>query len=108
MGRFFMTTIGSTAGEIEREIQYITQNFPEIRNIYGFGSFFRNQSFHDIDLLFVLSINDGSILRTSNKIRSLLSDLSSKLGVTLHPLILTEREFAEAPLRDMQEIVSLS
>jgi predicted nucleotidyltransferase len=93
---------------MEWEIRSILQKLPEIQGVYGFGSFFRGQFFNDIDLLFVLRCNDEALLAASKEIRFLISDTSRKLGVTLHPLILTEREIEESPLRDMHELTPLS
>ncbi|WP_281841546.1 hypothetical protein [Sinisalibacter aestuarii] len=103
-----MTTIGFILGKVKVEIRSILQKRPEIQEVYGFGSFFRNQSFNDIDLLFVLRGDNVSLLVASKEIRSLIFDTSRKLGITLDPLILTERELEESPLRDMHELRLLS
>ncbi|GAB5471475.1 MAG: hypothetical protein Kilf2KO_45050 [Rhodospirillales bacterium] len=108
MERCIVMTAGCTVVKMKREIQFIIQELPDIKEVYGFGSFFRSQYFNDIDLLFVLSCDDRSLLAVSKEVRFLISDASTKLGFTLHPLILTEREFGEAPLRDMHELMPFS
>lgn len=87
------------------EIQSILLKRPEVKDVYGFGSFFRGEPFNDIDILFVLPCEDRSILISVREIRALLHDASRRLRITLHPLILTDREIGEAPLRDMHELV---
>ena len=103
-----MRTSGDILKEITKEIQYIRQRLPEVKEVYGFGSFFRGVPFNDIDLLFVVSDNPVSLLSTSRTIRLLVSDSARRMLFILHPLILTEREFEEAPLRDTSELVPLS
>lgn len=91
-----------------REIRSILQEHPEIEEVYGFGSFFRKKPFNDIDLLFVFCCDEASLLVACKEIRTLISDASRKLDITLHLLMLTERELNEAPLRDMHELLPLS
>lgn len=93
---------------MKREIRSIIQKRPDIQGIYGFGSFFRNQPFNDIDLLFVLRSDETSLLVACGEMRSLISNASRKLDVTLHLLVLTETELEEAPLRDMHELMPMS
>ena len=93
---------------MKREIQSILQKHPAVNEVYGFGSFFRNQPFNDIDLLFVLRCDESLLLVVCKEMVSLISDVSKELEVTLHVLMLTEREFREAPLRDMHELLPLS
>ena len=102
-----MMTTGIIVGEMKREIQYILQELPEVQGAYGFGSFFRDQPFNDIDLLFVLDCHEEAILSASKGIRLRLRSASIRLCITFHPLILTAREFSEDPLRDMHELRSL-
>ena len=103
-----MKTIGDITRGIRRESRYIQREVPEVLGIYGFGSFFRGQEFNDIDILFVLRCEFEGILPASKKLRGITLYLSEVFGETLHPLILTEGEFEERPLRDMHELMRIS
>lgn len=95
---------GPIIEKMRTEIQSIRQERHEVSQVYGFGSFFRGEDFNDIDLLFVISGSEERLLDTSRAIRHRMAALSKKLGCTIDPLVLTEREMAEEPLRDMSSL----
>jgi predicted nucleotidyltransferase len=105
---FIVRTTGDITKKIEREIQNIKQEVPEIHSVYGFGSFFRGGAFNDIDVLFVLRCEFKRILPASRRLRWMVAKLSAEFGQTFHSLVLTEGEFEARPLRDMHEIILIS
>ena len=75
--------------------------------MYGFGSFFRTGPFDDVDLLFVVEVNQESLLGKKRFINSLCQELGRCWRVPVDPLVLTTREFSEEPLRDHHELSPL-
>lgn len=93
---------------MKKEIRCIQREVPEVLDVYGFGSFFRGETFNDIDVLFVLRCEFGRILPASKRLRWMVVNLSAEFGQTFHSLVLTEREFEARPLRDMHEIIRIN
>ncbi|MBA2651286.1 MAG: hypothetical protein H0U73_03310 [Tatlockia sp.] len=79
----------------------------EINTIYGFGSFFRNHTYNDIDLLIVANKNCFELLKlyrdTEMKIKMIFLEFNSKLDITF----LTINEFEDRPLIHMDSLVML-
>jgi predicted nucleotidyltransferase len=66
------------------------------------GSYFRGDEYYqDIDLVIVVDCARADLLATGREIRTSFVRLGNKLGITFDLTILTPREFAEKPLRDM-------
>lgn len=95
---------GPIIEKMRTEIQSIQQELREVSQVYGFGSFFRGEDFHDIDILFVVSGREETLLGTSHAIRHRMVALSKMLGYTIDLLVLTEKEIAEEPLRDVSSL----
>jgi predicted nucleotidyltransferase len=95
---------GTIIEKIRTEIQSIQRELCEVSHVYGFGSFFRGEDFDDIDVLFVVTGGEETLLNTSRAIRRKMAELSKALGYTIDTLVLTKREMAEKPLRDMSSL----
>ena len=104
MALFIEKISGPIIEKIRTEIQSIQQELHEVSQVYGFGSFFRGEDFNDIDLVFVVSGSGGTLLDTSRAIRKRMAVLSLRLGYKVDLLVLTDREMAEEPLRDMSSL----
>lgn len=74
-------------------------------SVFGFGSFFRDEPYNDIDLVFVYSGSKNELLAASGKMRQICRIIEKRTQEVVHSLLLTKTEFDEAPLRDMNELV---
>src|SRR5947209_8317902 len=101
-------TTGLTIERIKREIQSLPINRLGVSRAYGFGSFFRQENYHDIDILLVVSPIVSSSATMCRSIRRSFSSLAIRIGATFDLTILTEHEFARRPLRDMDELQLIS
>jgi predicted nucleotidyltransferase len=86
------------------EIRPIFTDRPEVFAIYGFGSFFRGESYRDIDLLVVLECEHQQVLDVFSAIRTEFILLGTRLKVQFDLTVLTKEEFAGKPLRDMDSL----
>lgn len=91
--------------ELLTEVCEVGRSHPDVEAIYGFGSFFRGEQHRDIDLLCVVTCERDELLANGVALRSCLSSLSDRRGEVVDLLIVNPAEFAEAPLRDMEELV---
>lgn len=81
--------------------------FPMVTSAWGFGSFFRGERHHDIDVLLVVVVPEDRLLNTARDLRAALIEVEHRIGVPIDPLILTEAEFESRPLRDMGGLVRI-
>ena len=101
-------TIGPTINVIRKEIQNIITRLPDVDSAFGFGSFFRSEPYNDIDLLFVLKSNCASNLLVFYDLQRIVLILEDCYQVRIDFTVLTQREFGEGPLRDMDSLLRLS
>jgi predicted nucleotidyltransferase len=90
-----------------KEIQSILSRVPELKGVYGFGSYFRSQSFRDCDVLLVIADASPNPGRLHSELSSSFTKLGTKLGITFDVTILTETEHSRAPLREHPALVTL-
>lgn len=90
-----------------REILGTLSTIDDVVSVWGFGSFFRgDERAKDIDLLAV--VKRGNLnLEAIRKIRKQFNKVGHKFGLNVDLTILTCSEFAEKPLREMDELVLL-
>src|SRR5882724_4823602 len=91
-----------------KEIQSILSSVPELRGVYGFGSFFRRESFRDCDLLLVIADDSPNPGRLHSELSSSFSEIGEKLGIKFDVTVLTETEHLHAPLREHATLVTLA
>lgn len=89
------------------EIQSITPEVSGINAVYGFGSFFRGEAYNDIDVVAVASPLCRNYLSTYFEFRNKIDSVGTQLDVTFDITFLTEREFAERPLLEMDQLVEV-
>lgn len=89
------------------EIRSIFIEWPSVCAAFGFGSFFRNEPFNDVDVLFVLQQECQSHLAIYYDLKKTFDNMGERYGVCFDLTVLTEREFSERPLRDMNSLVPL-
>jgi len=75
--------------------------------VYGFGSFFRQQGFRDIDLAVVIDSTGMESVEHFYRFASGFSALEQHLGVRFDFSFFTVSEFSRRPLRDMDQLYML-
>ena len=78
-----------------------------VLSVWGFGSFFRGERHHDIDVLVVVAVPQDRLLDTAREVRAALTEIEHTIGLPIDVLILTESEFESRPLRNMGELVCI-
>ena len=96
---------GHIINVIKTEIQIISSATRELKSVYGFGSFFRNEPHRDIDILAIIDDDTRSFLNLYNKLHHTLT-LSTN-GRPLDLLVLTDAEFNSRPLKCMEELTQI-
>lgn len=86
--------------EIAAAIRAAMADEPRVKAVFGFGSFFRRESFRDIDLVVVLADDCADLSAADSAVRGALLGLESSVGTRLDITPLTESEFADQPLRE--------
>jgi predicted nucleotidyltransferase len=81
------------------------QRVDEIVGIWGFGSFFRSNNFNDVDILVIVECKNVELL---NVTKIIFQTVARELRCSLDVTILTQREFEEQPLREMDQLVHLA
>ena len=95
-------TSGITVSAMKMEIRSISAGLHDVRNVFGFGSFFRGErTFSDIDLAAVIRDQSNDGLAIYYLMMDHLSALTEQYGVEFDLLVFTDKEFAFGPLRDV-------
>jgi len=92
---------------MKREILSTITKPDELYAIFGFGSFFRNELYRDVDILIVLMASQAYLVPTYDNIRESVQRLSKKSGIIFDITVLTIEEFRERPLREMDSLVTI-
>lgn len=100
-------TSGTMSARIRTAIADSLRLYPTVTSAWGFGSFFRGERYHDIDVLLVVAVSKDRLLGTARELRAAMLEVEHRIGVPIDPLILTEAEFESRPLRDMGELVRI-
>lgn len=90
------------------EIQRIHTNNRVLVSIYGFGSFFRNKSARDCDLLLVIKNDAADLGGVHATLNYEFSELGNELSLKFDLTILTEREHMRKPLLEHDRLVPIS
>lgn len=98
---------GPTIARIRTGIQSTVEAIPSVMSVWGFGSFFRNEAFNDVDILMVLLCPKELLVGHSKDVKGKLANLEGEIGVEFDVLILTPEEFESQPLRDMDQLVCI-
>ncbi|WP_162527296.1 nucleotidyltransferase domain-containing protein [Sphingomonas solaris] len=94
--------------QIKTAIAESLKSHPSVASAWGFGSFFRGEDYHDIDILVVIEATNGRLLDISRAIRTTLLRIEHTIGTSIDLIILTETEFESRPLRDMDQLVRIT
>lgn len=100
-------TSGLIIKRIRTEIRCALEGCDRIHSVWGFGSFFRQEKFEDIDVLVVVSSFGEQLLFDSKTIRASLLAIERRINIPIDPLVLTATEFQSRPLRNMEQLVRI-
>lgn len=75
--------------------------------MWGFGSHFRSSTFSDIDILVVVDSDRDELLDATRSVRAAMLLAQKALSFPIHVTVLTKREYAERPLREMDILVPI-
>ena len=98
---------GRITRKIRMEIRSIIDECASIEEVWGFGSYFRGGCFNDVDILVIIDCERDRLMAMVRHLRERFLELGRELGLKLGLLILTPKEFAERPLRDMDQLILL-
>ena len=97
--------IGPMLRKIEIDIRTYVPMISTVQAVFGFGSFFRGGIYRDVDLVVLI---DDIQARDRDYLRLLYSQFRSLahiFDVPIDLVVLSTREFAQRPLRDMESLV---
>lgn len=92
---------------MKREIRSTSLLAGDVIGVFGFGSFFRNEPFRDVDVLIVVEENISTLANRSNRIRELFIAAGAELSVIFDVKIFTLIEFVGKPLINMGDLVDI-
>ena len=101
-----VTNTGLTIKKMKKEIQSIL-TAPEIYGVWGFGSFFREEPYRDIDILVVMNPWVKNALDEYYRSKQKLERLSNAIKVPIDMTFLTYSEYGERPLLEMNNLTSI-
>jgi predicted nucleotidyltransferase len=83
-------------------IQTTSSAMKGLNSIYGFGSFFRNEPYRDVDILAVINDGEQDCLKIYQSLHHTLTSVFQEEVVDL--LLLTNTEYQTRPLKCMNEL----
>lgn len=92
---------------IVETIKYYVRIMPDIIGVYGFGSFFRSKTAHDIDLVILVRPTTKSLQSLHREIHLLFMRIAQKIQFPIDVLILTNEELKNAPLDEKNNLITL-
>lgn len=98
---------GLTKSRIKIELSDSLEGISGIEAVFGFGSYFREEPFEDIDLAVVFTDACEDPLAVYEQTLFRLRALEARLGVHLHVTPLTAQEFKARPLREHDQLAPL-
>lgn len=99
--------IGIIRKKIKTAIQLRLEGKSEIFGVFGFGSFFRRDSFNDIDLLVVVDDHCDYPLQVFYDVKNILDDIGLEFGIAIDITYLSYSEYSRKPLRESDNLVPI-
>jgi hypothetical protein len=90
-----------------RAIRREASKLDGLEALYGMGSYFRGESFHDVDFVAVVAHEPLILVDMGSVIRRCLQSFRTKLLADVDVTVLTSLEFDQNPLRDIAILVPL-
>lgn len=98
---------GTIRRKIKTEIRSRLQDKQEIFGIFGFGSFFRCDSFNDVDVLVVVYDECEYPLKVFYDAKKVLDEIGSLYGVPIDITYLSYTEYSRKLLRESDSLVPI-
>src|ERR1700733_4603842 len=99
--------IGITRKKIKKEIVSIIIK-ANVQAVYGFGSFFRDSSFTDVDIIIVTKESENNLVNLHRQLCGLLGEISSSIQLRIDFTLLTEDEFSSVQLRERNRLIKMT
>lgn len=99
---------GTIRRKIKTEIRSRLQDRSEIFGIFGFGSFFRCDSFNDVDVLIVVYDDCECPLKVFYDVKNILDEIGLMFAVPIDITYLSYTEYSRKPLRESDNLVPIS
>lgn len=99
--------IGTIRKEIKTAIRSRLQDKSEIFGVFGFGSFFRCDSFNDIDVLVVVDDHCDYPLKVFYDVKNILDDIGLCYGIPIDITYLSYIEYSRKPLLESDDLVPI-
>lgn len=91
--------------KVERLLKQALQKQPNVVGVYGFGSFFRSNTFNDIDIAIVTDSNEADLLHTHRSVAKTIEGISQEVGSKIDFLLFTKEEFDQKPLLESGSMI---
>jgi len=88
-------------------IQQRVSKLNGLQALYGMGSFFRGESYSDIDFVAVVDCQRDALVELGQQIRGAVHEECAALGAATDVIVFTAEEFHSKPLRDMSSLVQV-
>jgi predicted nucleotidyltransferase len=98
---------GLTKSRIKNELAHSLKGISEVEAVFGFGSYFRDEPFDDVDLAVVFTDACENSLAVYELLVSRLRAADIRLGVHFHVTPFTGKEFKQKPLREHNTLIRL-
>ena len=85
---------------MKKEILFHTLELDSIIDVFGFGSFFRKESYNDIDVLIVVR-NDVDSLLVLYKLEDIFYEFEKRHNVKMHFSVFSEKEMESKPIKNI-------
>lgn len=99
--------IGTIRKEMKTAIRLRLQGKPEIFGVFGFGSFFRCDSFNDVDVLVVVDDHCDYPLKVFYDVKNILDEIGLKYRIPIDITYLSYGEYSRKPLRESDNLVPI-
>lgn len=83
------------------------QDRPDLFGVFGFGSFFRSDSYNDVDILIVFNNNCNLPLQEFYIVKNLLSKIEVEYDILIDITYLSYTEYARKPLLESDFLIDI-
>lgn len=89
------------------EIRLRLQDRPDLFGVFGFGSFFRKNSYNDVDILIVVNDNCNLPLQEFYIVKNILSKIEIEYNVLIDITYLSYTEYARKHLLESDLLIDI-
>src|SRR5947207_9761071 len=96
-----------TTNTIKTALRSIKDEVPELKEIFGFGSYFRSPNADDCDVLLVIRGHADQLGSVHARLSAKFAAVGRRLGIRFDVTVLTESEHLSRPLHEHQCLIPL-